>query len=169
MRRSEFSFFNGCYENWKSSVYVNQWNQRKSFVARWPLVNNEKLLTSRRETLLVDSVRESIMTPFKTSSEKMKFSVNFMLFPFSLFSEIRIDALIVVPFHSFVLFFSASRNIWQMMKLRHTLTETKISITPLDHNFFLNARYIVYPSNSKSIFIDRFYAECYLHVGTYII
>jgi hypothetical protein len=30
----------------------------------------EKLLTSRREILLLGSVRESIMTPSKTSSEK---------------------------------------------------------------------------------------------------
>jgi hypothetical protein len=31
--------------------------------------NSEKLLTSRREILLLGSVRESIMTPSKTSSE----------------------------------------------------------------------------------------------------
>jgi hypothetical protein len=35
----------------------------------------QKLLTSRREILLLGSVRESIMTPSKTSSEKKKITI----------------------------------------------------------------------------------------------
>jgi hypothetical protein len=35
----------------------------------------QKLLTSRREILLLGSVRESIMTPSKTSSEKKKIKI----------------------------------------------------------------------------------------------
>jgi hypothetical protein len=37
------------------------------------LLGDGELLTSRREILLLSSVRESIMTPSKTSSEKIKF------------------------------------------------------------------------------------------------